>query len=218
MLGTITKYIVQTLNLGLSPEPSNADWQMFDDGSVETGVGELLYGFIRGHRPFWSLETGTYHGISSSYLGLALKENNYGYLDAVEYEQQHLQLSKERWSKLDISERVYEHLISSLEFVPQHNYDFIFLDTEPNLRFNELVRFYPYLNEGGYVFIHDLPRGMCQGNINPDLPDFKSWPYGDLPEEIKQWLRSGELIKFHFNSPRGLTGLYKKHLGDYKWE
>ena len=213
----ITDYISEVLGVNPVPEVRGEEYQMWDDGGVECAVGEFLWAMTRLLRPNYVLETGVYHGWSSSYIGCALNENNKGYLDAVEYEIKHIQTSKEKWQKLKIDKRIVEHHISSLEFTPKHNYELIFLDTEPQIRFQELVRFYPYLNEGGYVFIHDTPRNLTLGNINPDHPEFKSWPFGDLPEEINIWVQIKQLIPFHLPSPRGLIGFYKRHKDDYEF-
>ena len=63
--------------------------------------------------------------------------------------------------------------------------------------------------EGGFIIIHDLPEDMCQGNINPDHPDFPSWPYGNLPEEMKQFLKEQKLIRFNLPTPRDISIFYK---------
>ena len=192
-------------------------YSMFNDGSTECEVSEFLYGFVRMLKPTKILESGTYKGISSSFMALALKKNGKGIIETLEIEEQHINTSKQLWEKLGITKWVQENKISSLEYIPNGKYQILFLDSEPNLRFNELIRFFPYLDEGGYAFIHDLPRGMCQGNINPDLPNFKSWPYGDLQPEIKQWVKEDKLRPFHFETPRGLTCFYKVHRKDYLW-
>lgn len=81
----------------------------------------------------------------------------------------------------------------------------------------QLVKFFPHVKEGGYIGIHDLPNTLCQGNVNPDHPEMKSYPYGDLPEQIVEWLKTDKLRMIHFPSPRGLTFLYKTKESDYKW-
>ena len=93
----------------------------------------------------------------------------------------------------------------------------MFLDSEPYFRFQELRKFFPHLLEGGYVFIHDTPRSLCQGNVNPDHPEFKSWPFGDINREVKNMVLDMELIPFTFGTPRGLIGFYKPHHDDYRW-
>ena len=47
---------------------------MFNTGGIECEVGELLYGLVRALKPKHILETGTYHGLSSTYMALGLKE------------------------------------------------------------------------------------------------------------------------------------------------
>ena len=106
-------------------------------------------------------------------------------------------------------------LTSSLDYIPTGYYELMFLDTEPDIRFKELVRFYPYLSYGGFVGIHDLPRSFCKGNINPDHPEIKDWPFGPVPDEMKKLMKNGELIKFHLPSPRGMVWFYKPRKDDY---
>jgi len=191
-------------------------YHMIDDGGVEVEVGEYLWGLVRLLKPTHVLTTGIYTGVSDSYIGLALKENGYGTTDAIEYEEKHITRAKELFIKLGIEYCVTTHLMSSLDFQPSHTYKLMFLDTEPAIRFAELIRFFPYLEEGGFVFIHDCPRSMTQGNINTDHPEVESWPFGNLPNEIIQWERTGELKRVHFPNPRGMCGWYKSHRDDYK--
>ena len=136
----------------------------------------------------------------------------------MEFEIKHIETAKEKWHKLKIEDRIIEHHVSSLEFTPFHNYEMIFLDTEPNIRFAELVKFYPYLVEGGYAFIHDLPPNLTQGNLNPDHPEYASWPFGNLPKEILHWVWEDKLRVIHFPNPRGMVGFYKAKEDDYKWK
>lgn len=191
---------------------------MFDDGGVEVEVGEFLYGMTRLLKPQRVLTTGIYTGVSDMYIGKALKDNGFGKSTALEFEEQHLNRARELWKRTQVESAIDSLLISSTDFKPEGMYQFMFLDTEPNLRYDELVRFFPHLEEGGYVFIHDAPRNLCQGNFNPDHPEIKSWPFGDLPEEIKFWVRQDQLRPIHFPNPRGLVGFYKPQKDDYKWE
>ena len=212
-----TEEIKSKLGLKTMTEVSDntGQWSCFDDGSAELETLEFLYAFVRLIKPESVLETGTYKGLSSCYLGLALKENGKGVLDTIEIEQQHLATAKEKWQKLGISNYVVEHHQPSLEFEPKKQYDLFFLDSEPWLRFKELSRFYDNLKDGGFVFIHDMPRNLCQGNVNPDHPGFKHWPVGELSLMVGEWVKIGRLKPFYFKTPRGLWGGYKKHKEDY---
>lgn len=221
---TITEQLVEASNGILKIQPEVRDetgfYHMFDDGGVEVEVGEFLYGLVRLLQPEKVLTTGIYTGISDLYIAQALKENGHGASTAIEIEGTHILRAKELWTRTGVfipgEYRLKVFHGSSLEFHAEDNIDLMFLDSEPGIRFTELVRFFPSLKEGGYVGIHDLPNSLCQGNVNPDHPEMKSYPYGDLPEQIKEWLKTDKLRMIHFPSPRGLTFFYKVKEGDYK--
>lgn len=226
-MNSITKQIFEEAQglLTLTPEVRNemSGFSMFNDGSVECEVGEFLYGLVRVLKPTYVLETGTYKGVASSYIGLALKENRKvrpmdlrGTLETLEIEDQHIQTSKTLWQKLGVNDVIIPYRVASLDYDPPHRYQLIFLDSEPNIRFAELVKFYKALEPGGYVFIHDLPPTFCQGNINPDHPEIQSYPFGNVPEEMKNLLKDKDLVPFHFPNPRGLVGFYRRKENDYQ--
>ena len=192
-------------------------YKMIDSGGVEIEVSQFLWGLIRILKPKRCLTTGIYTGISDLYIADALKENGYGYTDALEYEPKHIERANSLWNEYAVDSYIKPHLISSLDFNPEGVYEFMFLDTEPQIRFAELVKFYPHLVEGGYVFIHDLEGHLGQEDIrNPDHPDFKYWPWGELPREIQKWLREDQLRMMSFPNPRGMVGFYKVKGKDYQ--
>ena len=88
------------------------------------------------------------------------------------------------------------------------------MDTEPQIRFQELVKFYYHLAPGGYLGIHDLHEHMSQ----QDSEHGYGWPYGRLPREIIQWVQDDELRVFHFPTPRGITFFYKTNPTDFRWK
>lgn len=208
----------------LQPEVSDTTgrYMMFDDGGVETEVGEFLYGFVRIMKPKDILETGTYSGISTMYMAQGLIDNGeifegrYGLVKTLEFEQYHLSRARNLWNSMGLDMVVGTHLGNSLKYQPDRNYQFILLDTEPQQRFAELLKFYPFLDQGGYIAIHDLPNTLCQGNLNPDHPEMKSYPYGDVPEEMANLIKDGNLRLFHFPTPRGITFFYKPKAEDYR--
>lgn len=207
----ITKYF-QDKGLKFIEEPTDKLFTCVDDGGVEAETGELLYGLIRRLKPERVLTTGVYTGVSDLYIAQALKDNGFGHITALEYEAFHIKRAQELWNKIRVGNLITPVLTDSLKFEPRDQYQFMFLDTEMHLRFHELVKFYPYLDEGGYVLIHDMPRGLCQGNTNPDHPDFKHWPVGELPKELKDL----KMNSFNFGSARGLVGYYKVRPDDYQ--
>lgn len=187
-------------------------YSAFNSGGVETEVGEFLYAFLRMMKPQNVLETGTHLGVGASYMGFALKDNFKGLLETVEYIPELHNQAKERITKMGLDEYVKCYLMDVKNMPVQHNYQFIFLDTEPQTRFEEFVKFYPYLDEGGYIFIHDLGRKLNQVD-NKDLGF--AWPFGPIPGNMEHLLIHDYVRPFHFDTPRGLSGFYKVHKEDY---
>lgn len=197
-------------------DPTIPGYTSFNDAGIETETGEFLYAMVRLLKPERVLETGTHWGVGAAYMGQALKDNKHGQLDTIEFLPEIHNRAKERIIKLELMTQVLCHLGDVAQFnpPPEMKYKLILLDTEPQTRFAELIKFYPNLEPGGFVFIHDLHQHMHQ--IENTEHGF-AWPYGKLPKEIIQLVKSGELRPIHFETPRGLTGFYKVHPDDYKW-
>jgi len=213
----VTERIIELSAMKSIAEPTNSDYQCFNDGGVECQVGDFLYGFVRMIRPQYIFETGTHLGISSSYMGMALKDNAYGSLTTVEIFKEKILRAEKLWDRLGIHDYVIADNERSLVYELNYEVDILFLDSEPDIRFKELKRFYPFLKEGGFAFIHDTPRTLCQGNFNPDHPHLKSWPFGDMLPEIQSLVQDCDLQVAQFGTPRGLTMFYKTHPNDYKF-
>lgn len=197
-------------------DPNAPGYTSFNDAGIETETGEFLYGLARILKPDHILETGTHIGVGAAYLGTALKDNKKGHLDTIEFLADIHKQAKQRVSSLDLNDQVTCHFGDAAGFVPSEGvkYQLILLDTEPQTRFAEAVRFCDRLDEGGFMFIHDLHRHM--GQHNNEEHGF-GWPFGKLPKALVDLVRAGKLKPIHFATPRGLTGFYKPHSGDYDW-
>ena len=206
-------------NEGHWDEPFNSDapgFSSFNDGGVEIEVGELLYSLVRLIKPENILETGLYSAISTMYMAQALRENGKGKIDTVEFEIKHVVRSRTRLEKLGLIDFVTIHHTDARAFLPAPGirYELILLDTEPQTRFEELLKFYDNLAPGGFLFIHDLHRHMHQiSNADHNF----AWPFGPIPDAMRELVRDGKLRPFHFSTPRGLTGFYRVAESDYKW-
>lgn len=203
------------LSLQEIQEPSNPNYSCYNTGGVEVEVGEFFYGLVRMIKPEYVFETGTHMGISSSFIAQALKDNKRGLLTTIEIENTHIKTAEERWRRLELWGWVICDKAYSLDYELEYDVDIMILDSEPEFRFKELLRFFHRLKQGGYVFIHDLHPHMHQIE---NLEHGFAWPYGKLPEDFKELVRSGALRPFHFKTPRGLTGFYKVSGADYRWE
>lgn len=194
--------------------PAKTGYSSFNDAGIEIETGEFLYAFVRMLKPKHVLETGTHWGVGASYMGSALKDNHEGHLDTVEFLSEIHQKAKERIERLGLADFVTCHIGDVANFKPEFNYKLILLDTEPQTRFAELLKFFPFLEPGGFVFIHDLHQHMHQ--VENTEHGF-AWPYGRIPFEMRALVLQEKLRPFHFESPRGLTGFYKPHPEDYQW-
>ena len=197
-------------------DPNKKGYSSFNDAGIEVETGEFLYAFTRLLKPERVLETGTDWGVGASYMGMALKENGTGQLDTIEFLPEIWQRAKQRIISLGLEVQVLCHLGDVAAFEPPAGlkYKLILLDTEPQTRFAELVKFYDNLEEGGFMFIHDLHQHMHQ--IENEEHGF-AWPYGKIPKAMLDLVKSGKLRPFHFETPRGLTGFYKVSPKDYVW-
>lgn len=209
-------------------DSKTAGFSSFNDAGIECETGEFLYSIVRLMKPKHVLETGTHHGIGAAYMGLALKDNhNGGLLDTIEFLPEIYTRASERIMALGLQPWIKQHLTDAAKFDPHYDheqhpdgviagkYGMILLDTEPQTRFAELLKFYPYLMPGGFLFIHDLHPHMHQ---IPNEEHGFAWPYGKIPDEMRKLVINGNLRPFHFKTPRGLTGFYNPHQDDYKWE
>lgn len=193
----------------------NSKYSAFNDAGLECETGEFMYSMARILKPDFALETGTHWGVGASYIGLALLDNGDGHLDTVEFIPEIHDIAKARITRLGLQNHVECHLGDVATFYPKQNYKLILLDTEPQTRFFELIKFYPCLEPGGFMFIHDLHRHMHQ---IPNEEHGFAWPYGKIPESMELLVKTGALRPFHFETPRGLTGFYKPHPDDYDWK
>lgn len=214
----ITDYILQHTNKIVSqPEYVNVPpgFQMFNTGGVEVEVAEFLYSFARMTKPGMILETGTHLGISSLYIALALQKNQKGSLWTFEVIPELQLQAKSLWSDLGVSSFIGSHLLSSLnaQIPDSMAFDLLFLDSEPQFRFDEFLKFWPKLNPGGFIIIHDLhPSLGHHGETHHGVYD---WPYGDFREKIGSLIKNHEIQTISFPTPRGLT-IFQKEAPGYE--
>lgn len=197
-------------------EPSDARYECFNTGGVELETGEFLYGFVRMLKPANILETGTHKGISAIYMADALKDNAergmQGTLDTIEFLEPNFLEAKENMHKMGVELFIRQHMMDASSFQASGQYDLIFLDTEPQTRFAELVKFFPNLKPGGFLLIHDLHPHLNQ--VDNAEHGF-AWPYGPIPVGMDDLIKAKKLIPLHFRTPRGMTMFYKPGTEDH---
>ena len=208
---SITDYILSKTNrLNVSPEVSPGDhgFSMFNDAGTEVEVSELLYSLVKVVKPQFLLETGTHIGVSSVYMAQAIKENTAngkpGKLLTFEIIPQHYNNAQLLWQDVDVREFIDARLQSALDFYcGDLQFDMLFLDSEPQLRFNEFIKFWPNLKPGGLIAIHDLHPSM--GHHGQVYHGQYDWPYGDWREKLGQYVKNHQVQVIHPLTPRGLS-------------
>jgi len=210
---SITDTITQkTSRLVVVPEitPGDHGFSMFNDAGTEVEVSEFLYALVRLVKPKTVLETGTHIGVSSTYIGQALEDNNKGSLITFEVIPQYLRDAQALWRDVGIQDRITGVLQSALDYQPNGSFDLLFLDSEPQYRFDEFVKFIPYLSPTGFIAVHDLYYDL--GHHGLVFHEELDWPYGDFRAKIGCYIKDHTVQTVTFPTPRGFTLFQKTDL------
>jgi len=214
-LTNITDYILsKTQILASKVEKIKPEYQQFNSGSVEVEVAEFLYSLVRLVKPERIVETGTHKGISALYMALALERNEKGKLITFEIIESLLQEAQALWDDLGMRHRIQELLQSSLITFSCAPIDILFLDSEPNLRFDEFVLYWQWLKPGGLIAIHDL--GNHLGHTDNTVNGMYDWPYGDFREKIGCYIKNHQVQTMGFPTGRGFT-VFQKEAPRFGW-
>ena len=161
------------------------NWTEYDEVAAEAEMGEFLYGFIRMLKPKLVVETGTYKGHTTMRLAEAITANQYGKLHSCDIQPGKFVTCQDPRQLLDVS----FHLCSSLDLLELRDADFVFSDSDQNLRAAE----YALVKPGCVFVVHDTHRTYSH------LHDDPLW--------LGKWVESkGGII---FDAGRGF-GLLKK--------
>lgn len=164
-------------------------WTSQDADSTEWEVSEMIGGLIRGLQPEVVVETGSAWGQTTKVIGRVLMANGHGTCYSLEPDPDRFAYS--RWYCHDeiCAGKVKIIQGESLSFTPPEGFiDFLFSDSLYKLRGPELERFRPWMDEAGFVCVHDTAPG--QGDV-VDL------------QTIIEALPGYKSLRLH--TPRGLT-------------
>jgi len=209
----ITNYIIDKCKIDICPEPTNEKYSMFNTGGVECEVGEFFYSLVRLLKSKNILETGTHYGISSTYFALALKHNNLGGTITTIDTTYHTH-AKEIHANLDLNLFIKHIEMDANNFKTTEMFDLILLDTEPHIRFDEFIRYYDNLNDGGIIIIHDLHPHLSY-NLNY-INEQQHWPFGDFRNKLGKFIKEHQVQIFSFGTPRGIT-IFQKNTNDMSY-
>lgn len=208
-MGITSTFLSKTNRLLKQPEitPGDHGFEMFNDAGTEVEVSEFLYSLVRMIKPQLALETGTHIGVSAIYIAQALENNSKGELFTFEIIPQHFKSSQQLFKEVGLSHRIKGMLLDAQKFDTKVSIDFLFLDSEPQLRFDEFVKFWPSVTPGGFIAVHDLHPSL--GHSGQTHHGQYDWPYGDFREKLGPYIKNHQIQTLSFPTPRGLT-LFQK--------
>lgn len=156
-------------------------WHAPESAATEIEVSQFLGALCIALRPARALETGAYKGYTAEAIGTALVD--IGHLDSLEIDGDFAKEARTRVKGLPVS----LHEVSSLEFVPEEPLDFIFFDSEYDLRPLEIARFKRFASRRCIWALHDSRQESLQAAL----------------EELREDGSITDLI--NLPTPRGIT-------------
>jgi len=171
----------------------------FPEG-IESATGELLYALVAIARPRTILETGTRMGIASRYIALALGDHvEDGLLITLERCGYCFPIAAKKFREQGFDEIIWAKQFDSRAFDPseafpdgQTTIDMLYLDSEPQYRYEEFHRYLEYLSEGALIVIHDMVSLHCR-------------QFHGVPEWLQPMIESREVSALSFPTDSGLT-------------
>jgi len=135
------------------PEPQL--WTMIDSWTAELESLEFIYALVRLVKPKNVLETGTWLGGGAVAVARALADNGRGKLVTLEIDPECCAFARGRVKTYGLTERVNVIETKTLEYKPDQEVDFLFLDSAIDIRGAEFRHFQPHLRPGSLVVFHD---------------------------------------------------------------
>lgn len=135
------------------PEPQL--WSMYDPQSAEKEVLDSLYSLVRALKPRLVVETGTFSGLSSTYIAKAMKENGRGQLITCEIDPEIHRKAQERFHAAGLDTLIDARLGSSLDLKIDDEIDLFYSDSDLKSREAEVRQFLHKISPFGLILMHD---------------------------------------------------------------
>jgi glycosyltransferase involved in cell wall biosynthesis len=163
-------------------------WSMVDGWTAEVETMEFLYSLVRLTKPRFVVETGTWRGYTAVAIGDALRANGMGQLVSLEVDATSASVARRHLAAADLVRQVEVLNQASLTYEPNELIDLLLLDSELQLRENELRQFRRKLRPGATVVFHDT-----------------SQQHGVVRAAVERLEAEGVLKGIHFQTPRGIS-------------
>jgi len=135
------------------PEPQR--WSMIDSMTAEVEVLEFIATLVTTIKPRLVVETGSFLGVSTEWIARGLERNGFGKVISCEFDPVVFAKAKERIEASPLREWIELRNESSLEMEVEGTIDFLFSDSDMEIRAAEVKRFLPQMNPQGVILMHD---------------------------------------------------------------
>jgi predicted O-methyltransferase YrrM len=139
-----------------TPEcPFPEKWHMVDAQSAELEVLGLLKSIVTAVKPDLIVETGTFIGHSAIKMAEGLRDNGFGRVITIEYDQDIFAKARQNIDASGVSEWIECRNASSLETEVSGAIDILYSDSDTKIRESEVRKFLPQVKTGGLILVHD---------------------------------------------------------------
>lgn len=163
------------------------NWHKMDLTTGNLGYGWIHYGLIRSSRPKRVLCVGSRYGFIPAVCAMACRDNNKGAVDFVDagFDMEDFSGPGQHWGgvgfwkrcnprryfgKFGLQKFIELYVMKTVEFETVHKkrkYDYIYLDGDHSYEGvkSDFEMFWPRLNKGGFIGLHDIGSPDKDGNI-----------------------------------------------------
>jgi len=139
-----------------TPEcPELQRWSMIDSMTAEVEVLEFIATLVTTIKPRLVVETGSFLGVSTEWIARGLERNGFGRVISCEFDPVVFAKAKERVEASPLRKWIELRNESSLEMKVEGTIDFLFSDSDMEIRAAEVKRFLPQMNPNGVILMHD---------------------------------------------------------------
>lgn len=179
------------------------------EGKIATQIMSLYRACLSFDKPV-ALECGTYVGYSTTVLAEAC-ELKQGHLVSTDIEDCSDVVSSPQWTFIQSDDSKINYILDKAPILKQ-GIDLLYIDSAHNRDHVEklLMGWYPYLNQGAYIFFDDIDANPYRRNNRKDNYFFEvAWDeIGELTKEFFYANEEQLFLEHHFGST-GIAKMYK---------